>query len=101
MWIALGYAWQVAINILYLLIIAYVFGQLQGRPEKVVVPMLGLIYVAVRASALHQGLVWIKVTTALDRQISDLRSSIDANYRPDQETYGESSALLDGRRQKS
>jgi hypothetical protein len=45
---ALAYGWRVARNLLTLAVVLYVFNHLQGHAEKVIIPTLGLVYVAIR-----------------------------------------------------
>jgi hypothetical protein len=68
--VALGYAWRILINILYIAVVLYVFDKLQGHSEAIItVAVLGLIYVTIRSMAIGQG---IGLTSGLKVIESDL-----------------------------
>jgi len=53
-----GYVWRVAVNIVELLVVLYIFYHLNARFEIIVIAVLGLIYTTIRtvAWALFHGL---------------------------------------------
>jgi hypothetical protein len=55
--VALGYAWRILTNIFYIAVVLYVFDQLHGHSEAIImVAVLGLIYVTIRSIAISQGI---------------------------------------------
>lgn len=89
MWTALGYGWRIATHIFYLVIILLVFSQLHGRPETVIVPILGLLYVAIRSFAAGQAWTMVALGQWLDQMDQRLRSLADPRYEPDPDERAE------------
>jgi|SRR6185437_30892 len=81
---ALGYAWQIGTNILYFLGVWFVLDQFHQRPESVIVPILGMLYVAIRVSAIAQTFGYIAHSEALDMINERLKALADPTYRREQ-----------------
>lgn len=60
MWTALKWVWHIGWQILYLALTYWILSQLQGHAENVIVPMLGLLYSAIRATAIGNAFANIK-----------------------------------------
>src|SRR5262245_52960437 len=69
----LRYFWRVAVNCFYMVVIGYVFKQLEHKPEIVTIAVLGLIYVVIRTIAIGQYLVSINQVTFLNKQLLIVR----------------------------
>jgi hypothetical protein len=84
--IALGYAWQIGANLLYLAVVWYVLERFDQRPESVIVPILGMLYVTIRYVGLgvYSGVVALAV--ALDDVQKRLQAPDPSAYVPDEET---------------
>jgi hypothetical protein len=78
-----GYPWRIITNVIFLAIVLYILAQLHERPETVVVPILGLLYV--RIHALGFGMAGIRKTffQALDEVDERLKWFADASYMRD------------------
>jgi hypothetical protein len=85
----LTWAWRVSANLVYLLVVGYVLGQLHGRPETVIVPILGLIYVTIRVLAIGLGLTFMQLGISLDDLRSELRTGFNPQYQRDLEELEE------------
>jgi hypothetical protein len=77
---AARWTWGVATNIFYALVVWYVLSNLRGRPESIIVPVLGLIYVALRTGGVSLGQITLQQFLALDTIYEKLRSMSDARY---------------------
>lgn len=84
-WTISKWVWWTAINVFYLLVVWYVLEQLSSRPEKVIVPILGLIYVTIRSIAYSNGYIIIQLALILDDTNNNLNRLIDPSYERDLE----------------
>jgi hypothetical protein len=89
MWTALGYAWRVTTQIFYFLVVWYVLEQLHDRLESVIIPVLGLLYVAVRSAALSVSWTTIHIGVALDEINERLKTLCNATYQREKEVSDE------------
>jgi hypothetical protein len=78
-WTVMKWAWRVAENIFYALVVWYVLTHLRGPPENVVVPVLGLLYVTLRALGVNLGQITLQSALALDSIQQQLRAISDAS----------------------
>jgi hypothetical protein len=83
-WAILKWIWLVGANIFYLIVISYVFGQLRGRPETIIVPILGLIYVLIRSFWISFALTVLEFGSAIDGLQAQTRRLAEPSYEPDQ-----------------
>ena len=83
----LGYVWRVFTNLLALLIVLYVFSQLNQRLEFITVSILGLMYGTIRAIAFNQGSAFARVVMAFARDVHSIRGAlgIEQNDSDDEE----------------
>lgn len=79
----LKWGWQIGENVFYVLLVWYVLSHLHGRPENIIVPVLGLIYVALRTTGMRLGQMTLQHALALDAIQQRLRVLSDADYRRD------------------
>jgi hypothetical protein len=79
----LKWGWRIGENIFYVLVVWYVLSHLHARPENIIVPVLGLIYVALRTAGIRLGQMTLQHALALDGIEQRLRILSDANYRRD------------------
>lgn len=77
----LKWGWRIGENIFYVLVVWYVLSHLHARPENIIVPVLGLIYVALRTTGISLGQLTLQHALALDGIEQRLRVLSDANYR--------------------
>ena len=86
---ALKWTWRVAANILYTLIVWYVLSQLRGRPESLIVPILGLIYVTVRTLGMSLAQISLHHVMALGSIETQLRAITDPDHYRDRDVTEE------------
>ena len=79
-WTVMKWAWQVAQNIFYALVVWYVLTNLHGHPENVIVPVLGLIYVMLKTLGINLGQITLQNVLALDSIQQQLSQLHDASY---------------------
>jgi hypothetical protein len=77
---AARWTWGIATNIFYALVVWYVLSNLRGHPENIIVPVLGLIYVALRTGGVSLGQITLQQFLALNTIYEKLRSMSDARY---------------------
>jgi hypothetical protein len=88
-WTVMKWAWRVAENIFYALVVWYVLTHLHGHPENVVVPVLGLMYVMLRTIGVNLGQITLQSALALDSIQQQLRAISDASYHRDRDEIQE------------
>ena len=91
---ALGYVWRIGLNLLYLLVIWYVFTQLHGHTEAILVPILGLLYVTTRTTAMATGTAAVHLGVVLDEINERLKRLADPTYVRDRDEAEEIKKLL-------
>lgn len=72
-WHFLTYTWRVAINLVEIVIVLYIFSRLHSRFEFIVVSILGLIYCSLRTMGGALGLAIAQMSTSLDRELTRIR----------------------------
>jgi hypothetical protein len=82
-WTVMKWAWRVAENIFYVLVVWYVLSHLRGHPENVIVPVLGLIYVMLRTLGINLGQITLQNALVLDSVQQQLRAISDVHYQRD------------------
>jgi hypothetical protein len=85
----LGYAWRIATNVFYLAVVFYVLEQLHQRPETIIVPVLGLIYLRVHMIGIALGTGHMVVFRFLNDINDRLKLLIDPHYQRDTELAAE------------
>ena len=93
-WNVAKWAWRIAANVFYLLVVWYVLDQLPGGPEKIIVPILGLIYVRIRSVGYgnaHRGLQLALVLNDIDSKLNRL---LDPGYQRDLEELRENRRVM-------
>jgi hypothetical protein len=85
----LKWSCRIGENVLYVLLVWYVLSHLHGRPENIIVPVLGLIYVALRTTEISLGQMTLQHALALDAIQQRLQVMSDANYRRDPDEFKE------------
>jgi hypothetical protein len=78
----LGWLWLIAVNIFYVLVILYVFDNLSGRTEHILVSILGLLYVAVRGHALALAMTLPGTFLAIHREFARIRKLLSDKSGP-------------------
>lgn len=76
----LSYGWYVATRLFYLAVIYYVLDHLYERFEKIVVAILGVLYVSQRTIAVSQGDLFIKVGIELDNIQEKVKEIAEPGY---------------------
>jgi hypothetical protein len=91
----LGYAWTVAVNCFYLVIIGWVFTKLGNRHEEVItVAVLGLIYVAIRTISMYQFAATFEMFMQTRKQLLQLQQFVrDPSYARNQQEWDEAEKL--------
>jgi hypothetical protein len=79
------WAWRIAENVFYAAVVWYVLSRLRGHPENVIVPILGLIYVALRTGGVSLAQITLQHALALDSIQQKLRTMSDASYVRDRD----------------
>jgi branched-subunit amino acid ABC-type transport system permease component len=71
----LGYAWQVAVNLLYLAIIAFVLNRTSQLDPKltIVIATLGLLYVTIRGIAMSQAFAFAPALLGIAKSLDELK----------------------------
>jgi hypothetical protein len=87
----LGYAWTVAVNCFYLIVIGWVFDKLHGHHElTITVAILGLIYVTVRTIGMYQFHASLDLFKLTRRQLLQLQKRAgDPSYEANQKELDE------------
>jgi hypothetical protein len=80
-WSILKWTWRVARNLLYLALVWYVLSQLRGRPETVIVPILGLLYVGIRVVGIGVAYGLLQQGRGLAVLEAQVRGITNPNYR--------------------
>jgi hypothetical protein len=86
---------HIAWYIFCLAVIWYVFDHLEGRPETVIVPILGLVYAASESRALIQATYNLTLGKGLDDVLSLLRSIAYPGWPPEKENAAEAKKITD------
>jgi hypothetical protein len=76
----LSYGWYVATRLFYLAVIYYVFDHLYERFEKIVVAILGVLYVSQRTIAVSQGDLFTRVGIELDNIQEKVKEIAEPGY---------------------
>jgi len=76
----LSYGWYVATRLFYLAVIYYVFDHLYERFEKIVVAILGILYVSQRTIAVSQGDLFTRVGIELDNIQEKVKEIAEPGY---------------------
>jgi hypothetical protein len=92
---ASGYVWRVAVNAFYVLVIWYVLANLHGRAESIVVPVLGLLYVEIRAHASARARAGVALGHALVEITERLKALADSNYKRSEDEVAEIRAFTE------
>ena len=80
--------WTIAINCLYLLVIAYVFNKLDSRPLIVTIAVLGLVYVSIRTMMMSHLLYIAEMFAQTNQQLLWVRKLLkDPTYQENQEAW--------------
>ncbi len=77
---ALRWTWRAVVNVVYTLVVWYVLSEFRRRPENVILPVLGLIYVAVRTLGLNLAPFILMQTLALARIEAQVRATTEVGY---------------------
>ena len=67
------YVWQIAANALYVVVVIFVLNRLEGRPEQIVVAVLGLLYVSSRAQALSTSRTFVNLAWGISDHFVRIR----------------------------
>src|SRR6185437_2824290 len=86
---ALGYAWYIATNIFYVLVVVLVLTQLHERPESIIVPVLGLIYVRIHMLGVGLSSMTMISHRSLDLLHERVKKLIDPDYLRDPEVVAD------------
>jgi hypothetical protein len=88
------WTWRIAANVFYLLVVWYVLNQLRGGPEKIIVPILGLIYVRIRSIECGNAYIGLQLALVLNDMDSKLNKLIDPEYQQDMEELRENRRVM-------
>ena len=76
------YAWRIVVNIVYLFIVAVILDRVRDRSAAILLPVLGILYVAIQAMALGMGHSFMDMGHAIDR-IERRILALQPGYRPE------------------
>jgi hypothetical protein len=94
MWKALGYTWRIIGNVFYVLVVLFVFAHIAERDIKIVVAVLGLIYVTIRWIALGQFFAYAPMLIGLVKSVDELKEAAGIPRLGTAEEYEEVDAQL-------
>src|SRR5271169_835997 len=100
-WNIAKWAWRIAANVFYLLVVWYVLDQLRGGPEKITVPVLGVIYVTIRTIGYGNAYFSMKLALVLDDMNNKLNRLIDPGYQRDSEELKEARRIMEANQARS
>jgi hypothetical protein len=80
---AFDYLWRIVSDVVYLAVVLYILSRLHERPETVIVPILGLIYVRVRILQVFTLGMSRVFFSSLDEVNERLKWFADASYMRD------------------
>ena len=75
------------ISLFKILVVLYVFGQLHGRPETVIVPILGLIYCSLSSGFIYKDFRDVNLLLVLRDLDTQVKTIGDPHYNRDQGEY--------------
>jgi ABC-type multidrug transport system permease subunit len=79
----LWWAWKIIVNLLILLIVILVLDHLHERQEKLIIPVLGMLYVTIRTIGAATGLATLQFALAQQDQIDEVHRLLDGAFNPD------------------
>ena len=74
-WTILKWTWRIAVNVLLLLAVAYILSRLESRAERVIVPILGELYVVIRVIGPGLYVMFMTQAFALDTLQTEIRTA--------------------------
>jgi hypothetical protein len=72
--------WRVAVCLVQLAVIVYVFDRLNTRSETILVSLLGLIYATIRSLAIMQELAFAQFAFAIEKELAQIQELL-GEYR--------------------
>jgi hypothetical protein len=78
--IVIKWASFIFIGFFKILVVLYVFGQLRGRPETVIVPILGLIYCSLSSGFIYRSFQDLNLILVLNDLYTQVKTIGDPNY---------------------
>lgn len=79
----LWWVWKIIVNLVILLIVILALDHLHERQEKLIIPVLGMIYVTIRTIGAATGLATLQFALAQQDQIDEVRRLLDRDFNPD------------------
>ena len=79
-WTAIRWAWRIASNSFYVLVVLYALDQLHGRLENIIVPLLGIIYVSMRTMGTGNAILFGRLAIVIDHMDAKIKKLIDPTH---------------------
>jgi hypothetical protein len=72
----LAYTWRTIVNLIALLVVWFVFASVNGRDTRITLAAIGLLYVAVRSTAMGQGTYFMLAIAGLGKDLDELKAGV-------------------------
>ena len=72
---AFSYTWRVVVNVFYVLVVLFVFAHIEGRDTKIIVAVLGFLYVTIRGIAIGQFFGYAPMLISLVKSVDELKEA--------------------------
>ncbi len=86
---ALGYAWKIGVNIFYVAVVVAVLSFVAGRPETIILPILGVLYVTIRLIGMGIAHSVYVLAASLDRIERRLNAQDVEDFREQESEFSE------------
>ena len=73
---ALSYTWRIVVNVFYVLVVLFVFVNIEAHDTKIIVAVLGLLYVTIRGIAIGQFFANAPMMIGLVKSVDELKERV-------------------------